>query len=282
MVSCDFYCHGRCWLALGVLLASDHAICDPAHPDPASFSSRGYSHFQHRCHQGRVFIISDDAPYPFQGRVITGPTAAAALKSLNTDEVSEDHVFRMAYPCAPETFEALLLTAPDGSMYSTINETVAEGGLLRRGIYHQQLRRYMKYFKREQLLLLLTEEMFGDFTGAMDQVQSFLQLPYHNYSSRTFVNERGFTVLEGLGSKANGTPYSPMTPRIKQLLTEYYRPYTAQLVKFIEPARLQRYWSDVAEDLDRHIDDRDNDDDDADGQGGEGLDDDRQVERRRL
>jgi hypothetical protein len=176
----------------------------------------------------------------------------------------------MAYPCAPETFDALLLEKENGEYRSNISTTVVDGGLLRRGQYHFQIRRYLRYFKREQLQILLTEEMFGDFVGAIDSVQSFLQLPYHNYSSRTYVNERGFTVLEGLGSKANQNPYEPMTAHMKEVLTEYYRPASAQLARYVEPERLQRYWHEVADSLDRDIDDRDDDDDRND----EGDDDD--------
>eukprot|EP00730_Choanoeca_flexa_P014597 TRINITY_DN6439_c0_g1_i2.p1 TRINITY_DN6439_c0_g1~~TRINITY_DN6439_c0_g1_i2.p1 ORF type:complete len:508 (+),score=124.07 TRINITY_DN6439_c0_g1_i2:289-1812(+) len=227
--------------------------------------SRAYSHFQHRCSQGRVYVVAADAPAEFAHRVLTGPNPQAVLNMLSTDQVKVEQIKRLVAPCPPEAFDTMLLRKSDGTFRDRIDPSVRDGGILTRGMYHIQLQRYLKYFHRDQLLLLLTEEMFGDFVGAMDQVMHFLQLPYYNYSSRTYVNERGFTVLEGLGSKANNKAYQPMTPLMKNLLTQFYKPITARLGKYVEPERLQRHWHDVASEMDLHIDQQDDDQELMDG-----------------
>jgi len=56
------------------------------------------------------------------------------------------------------------------------------------------------------------------------------------------VNERGFTVFEGMSSKANAIAYQPMLPSTKRLLEAYFRPHNKALASMVEPARMARYW----------------------------------------
>jgi hypothetical protein len=194
------------------------------------------------------------------------PAIKGLIKDLGKEgvTVSPKHIAVARYPCTSEQFEALLLTRMDGTRLDHIEQLGLDGGILERGFYARQLSVYMKYFQRKQLAILLTEELFSGFEESVYKIQRFLGVPFHNYSSRVYVNERGFTVLKDLTSKAAGTPYSPLSEHLRSLLVDYYRESVQELTNFVAMERLQRAWNHVPLALDREIDEEDEDDDEGD------------------
>ena len=195
----------------------------------------------------------------------------------------------LRFPCPPAAFEDVLLRARNGTKLDVIDPNeVQDAGILVRGFYSQQLRRYLAAgFERQQMHILLTEELFSNFVNAIDDVQAFLGLPYFNYTPLVHVNERGFTVLEGMKSKADKLPYSPITPKAKEVLDRFYASSIRELTRLVEPERLLRHWgppvvgeselltsgvdrgegmaddADYGDDADDDADDDDADDDDT-------------------
>ena len=155
------------------------------------------------------------------------------------------NMFRPApYPCTPAQFEEVLRRHPNGSWAPSLAEDAHDGGALKRGYYADQLLGYLQHFPRQQLHILLTEELFADFVGGVHALQADLGLPFVNYSHHTHVNERGFTVVTALRSKTDKLGYLPMTAGLKQRLDEHYQPHIEALVKhgFITREQLARYW----------------------------------------
>lgn len=90
--------------------------------------------------------------------------------------------------------------------------------------------------------MLLTEDMFTKAIETIDEVQHFLGIPHFDYKPITHKNERGFTVLKNMGSKADKKGYPKMLEKTRLLMEEYYRPHNAALVGFVDRSKIQAAW----------------------------------------
>jgi len=89
-----------------------------------------------------------------------------------------------------------------------------------RGRYIEQLRNWTRHFPREQLLVLRSEDLFDDPRRVYAETIRFLGLPEHDLASYDRYNAAG--ELEGL------------TPRLREDMTDYFRPFNRQLESFLE------------------------------------------------
>jgi hypothetical protein len=85
---------------------------------------------------------------------------------------------------------------------------------LARGRYLEHLQAWIDTFERDQLLILPAESMFTDPERVFELVQKFIGLPLIEDLSLPKFNER---------------PREPMSPAIRQRLTDYFRPHNAAL-----------------------------------------------------
>jgi Sulfotransferase domain len=85
---------------------------------------------------------------------------------------------------------------------------------LARGRYLEHLQAWIDTFERDQLLILPAESMFTDPERVFELVQKFIGLPLIGNLSLPKFNER---------------PREPMSPAIRQRLTDYFRPHNAAL-----------------------------------------------------
>ncbi len=93
-----------------------------------------------------------------------------------------------------------------------------EAGLIARGIYVDQLARWREFFPEEQMLIVRTEDFFGDLVGTLEQVQDFLGLPRHDLAAH----------LRGAGAR-----YEPMYPATRRRLEEFFEPHNRRLYDFL-------------------------------------------------
>jgi sulfotransferase family protein len=84
-----------------------------------------------------------------------------------------------------------------------------------RGEYSEQLQRWLRWFPREQLHLVIAEEMFGRTQDAMSGVFQFLGIPPLEVGSPEAFKS---------GSYSDG-----MSPDTRKLLIEHFRPHNARL-----------------------------------------------------
>lgn len=89
---------------------------------------------------------------------------------------------------------------------------------LSRGIYVEQLKNWMKYFSKDQLLILQTEEFEKEPSKIINLVFKFLNLP--NYEIKN-------------PKKENVGEYKKMTNDTKKFLIEYFKPYNQELYEFL-------------------------------------------------
>jgi hypothetical protein len=89
----------------------------------------------------------------------------------------------------------------------------------RRGLYIEQLRRWVEHFPRSQLLVLQSEWMFRDPAGATAAVCQFLELPPHRLDWDTPYLQR---------------PYNrDIAPDLRARLAAYFEPYNRELYRWL-------------------------------------------------
>ena len=89
---------------------------------------------------------------------------------------------------------------------------------LSRGEYDLQLETWLKYFPRNQLLIIRTEDLENDHQKTMNIIFEFLELP--KYEIKNF-------------QKANVGEYNKMNPNTRKFLVEYFKPHNANLSKLL-------------------------------------------------
>ena len=105
----------------------------------------------------------------------------------------------------------------------------SRGRLLSIGHYALHLETWLKYFSRDQLLIVLLEDFQKTPFQVMDKILTFLGLPSFDYSALAEKNRRGLWVIPGQVSKGNAPPYEPIPQEAKTLLDVYYAPWNQKL-----------------------------------------------------
>jgi hypothetical protein len=96
-----------------------------------------------------------------------------------------------------------------------------EFSLLRPGLYAEQIAHYLKFFNREQLLILESKQFLRDTRSALDKVTDFLELPRREWSAYT---------LEMIGAY----PYEePLDGALRAELAEFFRPHNERLYELL-------------------------------------------------
>lgn len=88
------------------------------------------------------------------------------------------------------------------------------------GIYVDQLREWHKFFDRDQVLVLKSEDLYDRTPETLKLIQNFLDLPEWQPE------------LSAL-SKDPETRYSPMNPATRQRLEDYFEPHNQRLYEYL-------------------------------------------------
>jgi sulfotransferase family protein len=103
------------------------------------------------------------------------------------------------------------------------NESYASSGhrtrsYLSRGIYIDQLLLWSSFFRREQMLVLKSEDLFNDTTNALERVLDLLEIPHWAPEAYSIPNKR---------------EYAGVSPLMRQRLNEYYKPHNQRLYEYL-------------------------------------------------
>lgn len=90
---------------------------------------------------------------------------------------------------------------------------------LARGIYVDQLKRWHEFFDRDQLLVLKSEDYFGNMPGTLKAVIDFLELPAWEPKAPPVVNK--------------GDYKERMRPETRERLCEYFGPHNQRLYEYL-------------------------------------------------
>lgn len=95
-----------------------------------------------------------------------------------------------------------------------------------RGVYVEQLKRWLAHFPRERFLILKSEELFKNAASIFSRVLEFLELPQWAPASFTAFNE----------GKHKGQPHvakNKLSTETRTRLRKFYLPYNRQLAELI-------------------------------------------------
>jgi Sulfotransferase domain len=96
-----------------------------------------------------------------------------------------------------------------------------EPGYVRRGIYCEQLTRYFKLFKRNQLLILSSQELRDNTSHALRRVSEFLELPEYSYP-------------KAWPPYLVGTYDDKLPRKTGRLLRDFYKPFNEKLYEMLD------------------------------------------------
>jgi hypothetical protein len=92
---------------------------------------------------------------------------------------------------------------------------------LARGIYVDQLQRWLVFFDREQMLVIKSEDMFGNVPDTLRRALAFLDLPGWEPE------------IPPVWEARNEGQYAPMNPATRQRLREYFAPHNQKLYEYL-------------------------------------------------
>jgi hypothetical protein len=96
-----------------------------------------------------------------------------------------------------------------------------EPSYLRRGMYHQQINRYLMYFDLERIQVIDSRSLMHRPVSILNQVTQFLGLPSFNWLSQEF-------------SLVHARPYQrEISEKIRLLLQKFYRPHNERLYELL-------------------------------------------------
>ena len=117
---------------------------------------------------------------------------------------------------------------------------------LRDGLYAQHLERWLKFFSKEQLLVLHTKDLYTNFDQTLSETFEFLNLPKYQIENRIEKNKidkirplagHEQNVYKNIDSKTrtlfNVQNYPEMKPETKKFLQDFFRPHNEKLFKMI-------------------------------------------------
>jgi hypothetical protein len=120
---------------------------------------------------------------------------------------------------AIEVEQALLAgNGNESSAYRPRPRDGHDSNLLAKGLYADQLLRWSKYFDKQQMLVLKSEDFFERTPDIMVLVQEFLGLPYRELD---------------LPTSKPSKRYEPMDPFIRQRLEAYFEPQNQRLYEYL-------------------------------------------------
>ena len=117
---------------------------------------------------------------------------------------------------------------------------------LRDGLYAQHLERWLKFFSKEQLLVLHTKDLSTNFDNTLAKTFEFLNLPKYQIENRIEKNKidkirplagHEQNVYKNIDSKTrtlfNVQNYPEMKPETRKFLQDFFRPHNEKLFKMI-------------------------------------------------
>jgi hypothetical protein len=99
-----------------------------------------------------------------------------------------------------------------------------EFAYLERGLYAEQIERWLPHFKREQLLVIGAEKFFGDTLPVLGRVFSFLGLTAWSGDA---------AVKRWIAEKYSYGRYAEMDEATRRKLTEHFRPHNERLYRIV-------------------------------------------------
>lgn len=129
----------------------------------------------------------------------------------------------------PLSFEEAIEAEPErlqenkmgGTPFSS-NHNFKYYSYLTRGMYIDQIKRWLKYFPKKQILILTSEDLNQNPLKVVNEIYTFLGLPLVDQLDDIELKE-----------EKKNNPYAPMNGEFRKTLIEFFRPYNRQLSVFL-------------------------------------------------
>lgn len=99
---------------------------------------------------------------------------------------------------------------------------------LARGIYVDQLENWMRYYPKEQMLVLRSEDLYSNPAAVLQQTLEFLgvpdSVPHKEFKNYRRPSKKGYR---------NKVVLPKLDPKMRQCLIEYFKPHNARLYEFL-------------------------------------------------
>lgn len=115
------------------------------------------------------------------------------------------------------TFEEMV----EQELYDIKNNTLPYPGILKRGIYHEQIEHYLALFNHNQFFYIYSEEFKKNKTEILTELLDFLSL-------------ENLVSTEKLEDKHRREYQNKMSPEIREKLKIFYEPYNQKLFSLID------------------------------------------------
>ncbi len=102
---------------------------------------------------------------------------------------------------------------------------------LTRGIYIDQIEYWLKYFPRDQFLVLKAEDLYSHPALVVTQTLDFLGIPYHEIDT-TEKEFKRYKVPSKTGYRMKDSP-PEMDLATREYLVDYFKPFNARLYEFL-------------------------------------------------
>ena len=154
------------------------------------------------------YILRETAPERM-ARLVPGARLIALLRNPVDRALSHYH-HQVRHGLDSRTFEAAL-DEQDVRLPAPLQ---APRSYLVRGLYAEQLEHVLRFFPREQLLVVQSEELFAGPGEAVARMIAFLGLPPADVA---------------VSARLSAGEYSPISAALRARLAEFYRPHNARL-----------------------------------------------------
>ena len=148
---------------------------------------------------------------------------------LATNEGHETLLFEEAVKCEVERLAGEQEKILANEYYESY--THRHYAYLSRGIYANQLQNWMRYFPKEQFLILKSEDLYSDPVTIVKQTLEFLEVP--TSALRITKEFKQYREPTSKGYMNNERP-PKMEPALRKYLIEYFQSHNARLYEFLK------------------------------------------------
>jgi len=169
--------------------------------------------------QGEVTpnYILDPITHKRMKMIVPNAKLILILRDPITRAYSEFNHIRQVFP--KSRYWAYL---PQASFQENINKEIKknfEQGIIKKGFYITQIQDLLRYYSKNQLLILISEEMKKNMQENYNKICDFLKIKRFKFKFKQDIHKRKYQ--------------EPLKKQEKEVLKKIYRPYNQRLFKFL-------------------------------------------------
>ena len=115
----------------------------------------------------------------------------------------------------------------------------------RKGLYYDQLEAFVKFFRRDQMLVLSSAAIFQNTQSTVERIRQFINMPKDVSLTKSFPHDQHLHQLEKLGIADCVVSHVPKFDcSVRDRMGEYYEPLNKKLYEWLETSKPQAHPSE--------------------------------------